>query len=144
MTPDGRYTLVYQDGQYRTLRLKTLTEGALAGRTILSIKNGSDFEGAAFVKEGAVYFWKRFKAANTPERLERIKRAFDRVARDPQAAGLAFAMREGACYRCGRTLTVPASVHRGLGPECARKGHWTKQDNQQVYADLAASKGIAA
>ena len=91
-----------------------------------------------------VYFWKRFKAANPPERLERIKRAFDRAARDPQAAGLAFALREGACYRCGRTLTVPASVHRGLGPECARKGYWTKQDNQQVYADLAASKGIAA
>jgi hypothetical protein len=53
-------------------------------------------------------------------------------------------MRENACYRCGRTLTVPASVHRGLGPECARKGHWTKQDNQQVYADLAAAKGVAA
>ncbi len=28
---------------------------------------------------------------------------------------------EGKCGRCGRTLTVPASVESGIGPECARK-----------------------
>jgi hypothetical protein len=27
----------------------------------------------------------------------------------------------GACCRCGRTLTVPASIKRGIGPECAGK-----------------------
>lgn len=26
---------------------------------------------------------------------------------------------EGACGRCGRKLTVPASIDRGIGPECA-------------------------
>ena len=26
---------------------------------------------------------------------------------------------EGICGRCGRKLTVPESVERGLGPECA-------------------------
>jgi hypothetical protein len=25
---------------------------------------------------------------------------------------------EGACGRCGRKLTVPASIDRGIGPEC--------------------------
>lgn len=28
---------------------------------------------------------------------------------------------EGRCGRCGRTLTVPASVESGIGPECAAK-----------------------
>lgn len=28
---------------------------------------------------------------------------------------------EGSCGRCGRKLTVPASVARGFGPECAGK-----------------------
>ena len=28
---------------------------------------------------------------------------------------------EGRCCRCGRVLTVPESIERGLGPECARK-----------------------
>lgn len=26
---------------------------------------------------------------------------------------------EGKCGRCGRRLTVPASIERGIGPECA-------------------------
>jgi hypothetical protein len=28
---------------------------------------------------------------------------------------------EGRCCRCGRALTVPASIARGIGPECAGK-----------------------
>jgi hypothetical protein len=28
---------------------------------------------------------------------------------------------EGACGRCGRTLTDPTSIARGIGPECANK-----------------------
>lgn len=27
---------------------------------------------------------------------------------------------EGRCGRCGRTLTVPESIERGIGPECAQ------------------------
>lgn len=27
---------------------------------------------------------------------------------------------EGKCCRCGRTLTVPESIERGIGPECAK------------------------
>ena len=29
---------------------------------------------------------------------------------------------EGRCGRCGRKLTVPASIERGLGPVCAGFG----------------------
>ncbi len=29
---------------------------------------------------------------------------------------------EGRCGACGRTLTVPESLARGIGPECARRG----------------------
>lgn len=28
---------------------------------------------------------------------------------------------EGTCGRCGRSLTVPESVERGIGPECIKK-----------------------
>lgn len=28
---------------------------------------------------------------------------------------------EGRCGRCGRTLTVPESIERGIGPECAAR-----------------------
>ena len=33
----------------------------------------------------------------------------------------AYALASGQCMRCGHKLTVPASLHRGLGPECAKR-----------------------
>lgn len=36
---------------------------------------------------------------------------------------------EGKCGRCGRKLTVPASVLSGIGPECAHK-RWLAADAQ--------------
>lgn len=33
----------------------------------------------------------------------------------------AYALESGCCARCNRLLTVPASIYRGLGPECAKK-----------------------
>ena len=32
-----------------------------------------------------------------------------------------YAMLSGRCSRCGATLTVPASLYRGMGPVCAQK-----------------------
>lgn len=36
----------------------------------------------------------------------------------PQDAHL---MHDGKCGRCGRKLTVPESLHNGIGPECIKK-----------------------
>jgi hypothetical protein len=40
--------------------------------------------------------------------------------REPEALGLEV-WHEGRCGRCGRALTVPESIARGIGPECAGK-----------------------
>lgn len=48
-----------------------------------------------------------------------LRRAVVAVTDDPATAGLAYALESGRCYRCNRTLTVPTSIHRGLGPDCA-------------------------
>lgn len=37
------------------------------------------------------------------------------------AARLAYAVASGRCARCGRVLTVEASIHNGLGPECLKR-----------------------
>lgn len=143
--PDGRYSIIYSSGQYRTLRIRTPKSGDLAGKRILSYKEGHSYHGFGFLcVNGTVAFWKRFRQENqlTPERLPRIQHAVDRILEDPQAAGLAYAMKENRCCRCGKELTVPASIHKGLGPDCAGKGHWTKADQKAVYRDKA--KGGAA
>lgn len=39
----------------------------------------------------------------------------------PVLSGIDF-FHEGRCCRCARTLTVPESITRGIGPECASRG----------------------
>ena len=54
-------------------------------------------------------------------------RAFEWFARmllSPASPGLPDSLEiwhEGKCGRCGRKLTVPESIERGIGPECADK-----------------------
>lgn len=132
MIADGCYTLVYKTGDYRTVRVKTYTAGPLEGKTVLKLKQGHHFFGCAFISDNKLNFWHKFKDANPPERIARITRAFDRIVTDPAAAGFAFAMKESRCCRCGRELSVPASIHNGRGPECAKKS-WTRDDQVEAY-----------
>ena len=56
--------------------------------------------------------------------LSRQLEAWKIISSDPKGAGEAYALESANCFRCGRKLTVPVSIHRGLGPECASKwGH---------------------
>jgi len=132
---DGRYTLIYPSGDYRTVKVSTVKKGDLKGAQVLTLKEGRSFgRGIAFIRpNGHLNFWKDFKANNPPERLGRIQKAVDRIMADPAAAGLAFAMKENRCFRCGKELTVPASIHKGMGPECAKK-NWTRDDQKAAYA----------
>ena len=43
---------------------------------------------------------------------------------DPTLADKVEIHHEGKCCRCGRKLTTPESVTRGIGPECAGKVNW--------------------
>lgn len=120
---DGTYTAVAADGSYATVRIKTAGKNsALAGKRILSYLSGSDnerdFTGIGFFDGQIARLWKRF--ADSP-RMQRYIDAVRAIAGDPQAAGFLYAQQSGNCYRCGRTLTVPASLSAGLGPECAKK-----------------------
>ena len=159
MILDGRYTIVYASGEYRSLRVRTAQDGPLAGRHILSLPSNRDpsstdraaykWQGCGFLEEAAsesgvrVRFWKKFREASGLERCRRIQSAVNRIAADPLKAGQAYAMKTNRCARCDRPLSVPASLAHGLGPECAGKasGRWTKKDNAKVYE---AALGISA
>ncbi len=122
---DGTYTVVRPDGSYRTLEIETRTTGNLAGKTIVAYlcgpDNERDFQGCAFFspERGQAVMWKRYRtnAAFCEEVLDAIRT----ILQDPRAAGEDYALKSGRCCRCGRKLTVPASLHRGMGPECASK-----------------------
>lgn len=119
--PDGTYTVARPDG-HLTLQIKTAKEGPLAGKRIISYLSGPDnsldFTGCAFFTEKGACMWKRYRDG----RLNiDVPAAIRLIAGGPAEAGLLYAMRSSRCCRCGRKLTVPASIHNGMGPECAKR-----------------------
>ncbi|MBI4029115.1 MAG: hypothetical protein HY376_02010 [Candidatus Blackburnbacteria bacterium] len=118
---DGTYT-IQLPGEYRTLNVDTPTKGNFAGRTILSYlagpDNETDFVGFAFVEGRELRVWRRYADALALREAAQVLLGTS----DLTALGEAYAMRSGRCYRCGRKLTVPISLHRGMGPICAAGG----------------------
>lgn len=113
---DGVYTLETAEG-HRTFRLRTqktdaeFMPGKQIAQYLVGADNDSDYASFGHVVGGTIRIWKRH-AGN--EALAADAKAF---MANPHSA-----LKSTSCYACGRTLTVPASVHNGLGPECARKG----------------------
>jgi hypothetical protein len=119
--PEGRYTIQFEDGSYRTLRVRKQddTDDFMPGKVLLSYLSGanndSDYTSFAHVAGSEVKIWKRHR--HNHELIEAVKVLLD----SPDRARESYAERSGCCSRCGRTLTVPTSLHAGLGPECAKK-----------------------
>lgn len=122
---NGLYTVVLSgDDDYVTLRVSDPKFGDFEpGTKMVAYLSGPDNErnytGFAFIKPGnKIAVWKRYQTNNN----SRIVKALEYLVRsnDPAFYGLEYALRSGKCWRCGRTLTVPTSLNRGLGPDCAK------------------------
>jgi hypothetical protein len=120
--PEGRYTVEFADGSYRTLRVRRQDEDSqfMPGKILLSYLAGSDndrdYTSFANVDDrGGVKVWRKHQQNKS------LTEALKVLMGSPDAAREAYAEASGCCSRCGRTLTVPASLHAGVGPECARK-----------------------
>ncbi len=121
--PNGTYT-VGDEEDYVTIKIE---EGAkwADGQTVVSFLSGSDNEvsytGFAFLTDQGLKVWKRFREESRPIAAVQylltgnVDEAHERFLNLAEA----FALESGHCMRCGRKLTVPASLHRGLGPVCA-------------------------
>lgn len=126
---DGRYTVVFNgdDEDYATIRISSVTERSSAPQGTQKLgylygpDNTSQFTVIAYV------FGDRFVPFKDSSRylVERYGAAFRAVlamSKDEQADSRElYAMKSGKCARCGRDLTVPTSLHRGIGPECFKK-----------------------
>jgi hypothetical protein len=79
--------------------------------------NEQDYTSFGFVKGGSnrLMVWKKKADLVSPA----VRAAADQLMADPNAEGIIAAK---FCLRCGATLSVPASVAAGLGPECIKKG----------------------
>lgn len=76
------------------------------------------FLGTVF-EDGTFRFSPKAKVSPTAPSAKAAQWFFGRV----QAKAIPTALEvwhHGKCCRCGRTLTVPESIHNGIGPECIK------------------------
>jgi hypothetical protein len=126
---DGFFTVEFSDmREHRTLRVKTVKEGALAGKRMLGYLSASQndddssYTFFAFVDDARVCFFKKFVASHTEAVVENLVDAVNVLFDDVKAAGMGYAQESSRCCRCNRMLTVTSSIHAGMGPVCAEKG----------------------
>jgi hypothetical protein len=125
---EGYCTLVYPNGEHRTLRVERAMDdffGFFSGQLIVGYLNGSNNETnyrfIGRVQNGQLFFFKKVVESESPERIARFRAAFEILNRDVEQAGKAYALQSGNCWRCNRLLTTPESIESGIGPVCARK-----------------------
>ncbi|NDC88159.1 MAG: hypothetical protein EB075_05030 [Bacteroidetes bacterium] len=53
-----------------------------------------------------------------------VKAVLNEAAKDPLTVAIRYGKESGECSCCGRELTDPQSIERGIGPICATKYGW--------------------
>lgn len=93
---------------------------SLAGSTSVNagsiyVKGGSDYESPYYGKiQNGTFVSHHSAPSNLGQKLSEL-------SVDPMGAVVSFGRLTGACACCGRNLTDPTSIERGVGPICAEK-----------------------
>jgi len=122
------YTVVFEDqgelldGSNRiTLRFYTPAQGKWAGVQLIQYLYGPD--NTTMFRRCGNWTGEGYRIWNQYRQDGRIVKAVKFMVESDEdrkaEAGLTYALMSSNCYRCNKKLTVPASIHRGLGPDCA-------------------------
>lgn len=101
--PAGRYAIL-DEGVTKFFKIDAPDEGRWAGYVFVKIQASDELHP---IKD------REYKT-----------RIINEIAKDPQAAMLAYGRELGHCGHCGRTLTNEESRAAGIGPVCAGKMGW--------------------
>jgi hypothetical protein len=107
--PAGRYAVTGADGTTDFYRVDKPTKGKWQGYTFVQLGLGGGYGEPN---------WERTSRKVTASILAKI------IEAGPEAASKRYGKELGHCGCCGRTLTNPDSIERGIGPVCAGKNEW--------------------
>lgn len=128
--PDGRYTLVRENGTHRTLKIRKrgnwFERGLPEGTRTISFLSGPDnttnYNGFGDVlPNGEVRFWNRFRDDSILAEDTRMFLSMTKKDAIQATNNNVTIMKMTTCAICGRDLTNPSSISRGIGPECIKK-----------------------
>jgi hypothetical protein len=122
---DGIYTVEFENGDYRTLKVKTQDADAnfKPGAKLISYLDGPDnwrnYRGFGEVLKGnQLWVWEKHRGATM------IVKAALALLAGPEAmidGAKAYGRKSKRCGICGKPLTTPESLDLGIGPICAAR-----------------------
>jgi hypothetical protein len=121
---DGRYAVIL-DGRQTTLRFHVPTMGKWKGTQLVEYLYGPDntmqgnWQRIGNRLEKGFRIWARYTKSD--RLLDAVRFMMGASKEDLVSCGEAYALASSNCWRCGKDLTVEASIRRGLGPICADK-----------------------
>lgn len=126
----GFFTVQAEDEKHRTFRIKTNGKGQTLIGLMVGRNNVTDYAWFGFVDGDKIRFWRQARYEMMPYTLpvsnELIEECFNAILGNVEGAGLRYATEYKNCSRCGKVLTTPESLERGLGPECSGLGYTKK------------------
>ncbi len=117
----GMATLIGQEHRY-TFKFGTPRDkkGEVIFVNVLNGSNNlSDYVYIGYIRDGQFIAGKKGRP-DAPS-YKAFAWYWTKLLNDAEAAKKATFVHEGVCACCGRALTVPESIERGIGPECAKR-----------------------
>lgn len=120
--PNGYFTLTLPDGSHRTLKVWTTARGGRwHGRRVMGLligpENTSDYEVFGYVNRDGITPVRSRWVSHRHEFYAGLIWAYLASGEEWEGHALAVSRR---CLVCGRDLTDPASIEKGIGPTCRK------------------------
>lgn len=82
--------------------------------------NENSFQYLGYIREGVFQHGKKSRISPEAPSARAFQWLWSHLSHGMDFTKHAELWHEGRCGRCGRKLTVPESIDRGIGPECAK------------------------
>jgi len=127
---DARITIASDAGQRFTFKVSApkmdtpkggrVTDFASPMRFVALADNERSFNYLGFIRDGGEYVhgFRKSRVSQDAPSVRTFAMVWNALRGGMIPIGFSI-WHEGACARCGRTLTVPASIASGFGPDCA-------------------------
>lgn len=109
-------------GEHLTFQVRSWKKAKHGTMHFVSVRTGNDYAKIGVVRDGhdLSLGGNRCDLPYEDPRVRGFRYVFDHL-RSKRLPPKAAIWHEGACGRCGRPLTDPESIARGIGPECIKK-----------------------
>lgn len=110
-------------GKHFTFKVKQAKKDDVTSPFFVSVLSGEDtylYIGIINAERNKFNLTKNSKVGSDALSYKAFKYFFELLITGKQNPGLNV-FHSGVCGRCGKSLTTPESIERGLGPECSKK-----------------------